>query len=377
MNIPHPAKADAPVQQLWVHKTDLTQTRLHTLARSRLISGQIRLTINAFALTANNITYAAFGEAMNYWGFYPSGDATWGIVPVWGFATVLQSECEGVEVGAIFYGYYPMANELVLTPSKLKTTGFIDSAPHRESLHAVYNQYHRTSLDAFHSSAQSNTEHSDALEALLRPLFLTSWLIDDFFATESFFGANVAILSSASSKTAYGTAYCLKQRPGLEVIGLTSAANLDFCNRLGCYDRVLSYAQLSSIQTDARCVYIDFAGNAALRMAVHERFSNLAYSSSIGGTHVTQLGSGKGLAGPKVVLFFAPAQSAKRISEWGATLFGQRIVSAWHGFIEAVSSAQPPWLVPQFHRGAPALIKAYQTVLAGHDNPRHGHILSF
>jgi Protein of unknown function (DUF2855) len=224
---------------------------------------------------------------------------------------------------------------------------------------------------------QPSSPHSDALEALLRPLFLTSWLIDDFFASDSFFGANVAILSSASSKTAYGTAFCLKQREGVEVIGLTSAANRAFCEQLGCYDRVLTYDELTSIDAQSRCVYIDFAGNAALRLTIHTRFANLAYSCSIGGTHVSELGSGKGLPGPRAILFFAPAQSAKRVTEWGAAQFGETIVGAWHRFIRAIDTAQPAWLVPQFHVGAPALERAYQAVLVGKGDARHGHILSY
>ena len=41
--------------------------------------------IDAFALTANNVTYAAFGgPPMNYWHFFPADDPAYGRVPVWG-----------------------------------------------------------------------------------------------------------------------------------------------------------------------------------------------------------------------------------------------------------------------------------------------------
>jgi hypothetical protein len=371
MNIPHPSN---PISQFWVKKAALAQSKMVAVEPAPLLAGQVRLKVDSFALTANNMTYAAFGDAMSYWHFYPTGDDQWGIVPVWGFATVVESGCDGIEFGERFYGYYPMASEVLLTPAKLKATGFIDAAAHRATLHAVYNQYHRTAVDPFHNAA--NTALSDALEALLRPLFLTSWLIDDFLGSESFFGASTAILSSASSKTAYGTAYCLKQRPGIEVIGLTSAANIAFCERLGCYDRVIAYEDLAAIAPDAPCVYIDFAGNAALRMAIHSRFSQLRYSCSVGGTHITELGSGKGLPGPRAVLFFAPAQSAKRVSEWGASEFGQRIVSAWNGFTQHVANAQPAWLEVQFHHGSIAAEAAYQAILSGKNDPAQGHLLS-
>jgi Protein of unknown function (DUF2855) len=371
MTIPH--DSDATMQQFWVSKKNLERTQIIALPRPALVDGQLRLKVDSFALTANNITYAAFGNAMHYWDFYPTHEAAWGIIPVWGFATVIDSRCEGIAAGERFYGYYPMANEAVLTPTKVRPTGFVDGAPHRAALHGVYNQYHQTKLDPFHS--QANTPQSDAVEALLRPLFLTSWLIDDFLASESFFGANIAILSSASSKTAYGTAYCLKQRKGIEIIGLTSQVHVAFCESLGCYDRVIAYENLADIAAQSACVYIDFAGNAALRMAIHTRFTQLAYSCSIGGTHVRELGSGKDLPGPRAVLFFAPAQSAKRVADWGAAEFGQRIVKAWHGFTHRAVHSQPAWLIPQLHHGSIALASIYAGVVTGQAQARHGYVL--
>ena len=61
-----------------------------------LSDGAVRLRIDTFALTSNNITYAAFGDAMNYWGFFPTGDAATGCIPVWGFANVVVSRCAGI-----------------------------------------------------------------------------------------------------------------------------------------------------------------------------------------------------------------------------------------------------------------------------------------
>ena len=66
--------------------------------------GEVLLAIDTFALTANNITYAAFGDAMQYWNFFPAADPAWGRVPVWGFADVIASACEGVAPGERIYG---------------------------------------------------------------------------------------------------------------------------------------------------------------------------------------------------------------------------------------------------------------------------------
>lgn len=365
---------------LLIRKDQLTTTELRHSPQLPLNPGEIRMRIDSFALTSNNITYAAFGDAMNYWSFFPvtAADARlWGRIPVWGFGTVVASEHSDVALGERFYGYYPMSSHVVLQPARTSSAGFSDGAAHRASLHPVYNQYVRCSADPFYTAESEDTQ------ALLRPLFTTSWLIDDFLADNQFFGAAepggppaTLILSSASSKTAFGTAFQLAQRDGVEAVGLTSAGNVAFCESLGCYHRVLAYEQLDQINADAACVYIDFAGNAELRRAIHTRFTQLRYSSSIGGTHVDQLGGAKTLPGPKPTLFFAPAQIKKRSGEWGAQGLGQRLLQAWQSFTARVNDPQNPWLVVHHHRGADAVALTYQMVLGGRGDPREGHILT-
>jgi len=373
--------------QFQVRKDQLATTRVVELADEPLADGQVRVEVEQFAYTSNNITYAAFGEAMNYWRFFPvaagadaDADASaWGVIPVWGFGTVVQSRHPGVAVGERLYGYWPMASHAVLQPTRLSPHGFADGAPHRAALHAVYNQYLRCSADPFYSAG------TEAQQALLRPLFLTAWLIDDFLADNGFFGAaagaqgaprGLMLLSSASSKTAYATAAQLARRPEVEVVGLTSPANVEFCRSLGVYSRVLTYDQLDVLPADAPCVYIDFAGNATLRKAVHTRFARLAYSCSIGGTHVDQLAGGRDLPGPRPVLFFAPAQVKKRSADWGASEFNQRLVAAWHGFRAQVDEASTPWLVVQRHAGPAAVQSVHALVLGGQGDARVGHILT-
>ena len=355
---------------LLVRQDRLAESRLAATDSLPLADGQVRVRIDRFALTSNNITYAAFGDAMNYWRFFPAAESGWGIVPVWGFGTVVQSLHPGVAVGEHLYGYWPMASEAVLQPARLSMTGFSDAAPHRAQLHAVYNHYLRCSADPFY------TPDTQDVQALLRPLFVTSWLIDDFLADNDFFGATTMLLSSASSKTAYGTAFQLAQRPDIEVVGLTSAANRAFCESLGCYTRVLAYDELEQIPGDIPCVYIDFAGNAPLRLRIHTRFPQLKYSCSIGGTHVGQLGGAKDLPGPRATLFFAPAQIKKRQGDWGPAEFGGRLVQAWHVFREKVSRSDAPWLRVEQHRGPAAVLSAYAHVLGGRGDPRVGHLLS-
>ena len=357
-----------------VRKDRLGDTRWLSTQNLPLVQGQVRLCIESFALTANNITYAAFGETMNYWQFFPTGEAGWGCIPVWGFATVTQSLCEGIAVGEKFYGYYPMASQQVLQPQRVTPAGFVDGAAHRLGLPAVYNQYLRCSQDPFYAAT------TEDVQSLLRPLFITSFLIDDFLADNHFFGAQegTLLLSSASSKTAYGTAFQLAQRAGIKRVGLTSPGNVAFCKSLGLYSRVLTYDQLDQLPADSACVYIDFAGNAELRQRIHKRFSQLKYDCSIGGTHVDQLaakGSTRELPGPRPTLFFAPAQIKKRSAEWGAQAFNQQLVHAWQAFIRKAGQPPAPWLIVQRHSGQASLKAAYEKILSGGGDPRIGHVL--
>ena len=360
-----------------VHRSDLRSIHWtpDDTASAPLAAGQARLRIASFALTSNNITYAAFGDAMKYWEFFPSAVLQHGRIPVWGFADVVASALDGVAVGERFYGYFPMSQHVLLQPVRVTAAGFSDGAAHRRELHPVYNHYSRCSTDPGYRPDQ------EAQIAILRPLFTTSFLIDDFLADNGFFGARSVVLSSASSKTAYGTAFCLSQRhdsiTAVKVIGLTSPANLAFTRGLGCYDEVLAYDALTSLPADVPTVYVDLSGSAAVRRSVHAHFQDaLAYSCAVGGTHWDALGSGQGLPGPKPTLFFAPAQIKKRNVDWGAAELQRRIGTAWAAFMARVSDPQSPWLTVQHGQGPAAVEAVYRSLLDGRSDPQQGHMLS-
>ena len=355
---------------LLVRQDALATTTLRSTEPAPLADGQVRVRVDRFALTANNITYAAMGEMLEYWRFFPSGEPGWGIVPVWGFGMVTESLHADVAVGERLYGYWPMASEAVLSPHKTSATGFADGAAHRAGLHAVYNHYLRTNTDPFYQP------FNEDIQALLRPLFITSWLIDDFLADQQFFGASTVLLSSASSKTAYGTAFELAKRPGIQVVGLTSATNRAFCESLGCYHRVLAYEELEQLPAQPASVYVDFAGSVALRERIHRHLTGLAYSCAVGASHVQDLGGAGNLPGPRPTMFFAPAQVKKRNADWGAQGLNDRLVQAWQQFSTAVQAPPQPWLVVQHHQGSAATQAVYQQVLGGQGSPRIGHMAS-
>jgi len=361
-------------QTFLVQRDALMHTRLEAIDLDAAPApGTARLRIDCFAFTANNITYAVFGESMHYWRFFPA-DAPWGCIPVWGFATVEASAVDGLAVGERVYGYWPMASHATVQPVALSAHGFTDGSAHRAELPPVYNRYQRVATRA--DVAQ------DGAYAVLRPLFATAWLIDDFFAQAQDFGARHLLLSSASSKTALATAFCLKQRRGApRVVGLTSASRLDFVRGLGVYDEVLAYDAIARIGADEAVAYIDFAGDAPLRRAVHERFAaTLAFSSSIGGTHHDALGGTSGLPGPKPQLFFAPSQMQKRSAPPPQGLGRDGLIAGidatWAAFIARATQPGAAWIEIESRRGSDAVREAYLQTLHGQGDPRRGLMLA-
>lgn len=123
----------------------------------RRLPGQTRIAVDRFALTSNDTTYAASGDAMNYWRFFPvahddgSAAAAWGRIPVCGFGTVNESRQGDLSVGERIYGYFPMSTHVDLAPSRVSLSSFIDAAPHRTELHMIYNQPIRCHADRFYT----------------------------------------------------------------------------------------------------------------------------------------------------------------------------------------------------------------------------------
>jgi hypothetical protein len=186
-----------------IARDDLHLCRFDDAPPHQLADGQALLRVERFGLTSNNITYATFGEGMSYWDFFPAPEG-WGRMPVSGFAEVLDSRVEALMTGTRVYGYLPPSSELVVAPARIGAQGFVDASPHRAKLPAAYNAYARVDADPIYDA------DSEPEQMLLRPLFFTSYLIDDFLDEASLFGARTAILSSASSKTASRSPSCCR-----------------------------------------------------------------------------------------------------------------------------------------------------------------------
>lgn len=353
-----------------VDRDDYRTTRVVEFAPGSLDEGEVRLRVDAFGFTANNITYAAAGDMIGYWTFFPApdqgDDVNWGRVPVWGFADVVESRCDGVHDGERLFGYLPMSTELVILPMKVSTGSLTDGAAHRAALPPVYNNYERC------SSASGYRSDLEAEQMLYRPLFFTSFLIDDFLADNDFFGASTVVLASASSKTAFGTAHLLGGRDGLTVVGLTSPGNVAFVEGLGCYDQVVTYDNIASLPSGP-VAFVDMSGNSAVVRAVHEHFGDdLAHSAMVGITHwEDRVGSVDPMPGPAQTMFFAPSQIEKRRQEWGPGVVEARLGEAWGPFLEQVSG----WIEIEHGTGADAIGAVYVEMLENRTRPDTAHVL--
>ncbi len=290
-----------------------------------LAPGEVLIAIDRFALTANNVTYAVVGDMYSYWNFFPAAEG-WGRVPVWGFGDVLRSRHDAVPKGERVFGYFPMSSWLVIRPGAVTPAAVIDASPHRTALPPFYNQYNRVTADPLYQAATEDRQ------MLFRPLFLTAFLIDDFLAEGDLFGARAVLLTSASSKTAMGLASLLsgnRRVPG-GVIGLTSARNAAFVERLGCYDRVVTYENVGSLPADTPVAIVDMAGNADLLTTLHRHFgANVKQSTLVGVTHHDRMGFPQDLPGAPPTFFFAPDRAQKRAQDWGGSVLQQRMTEAW------------------------------------------------
>ncbi len=353
---------------LEVDRQQLSRVRTVEPGSAALQQGQVRLRIDRFALTSNNITYAVFGDMMNYWDFFPANpaadDVVWGRVPVWGFADVVESAVSDLVEGTRVYGYLPMSDELIIEPGRFDERGFSDLAAHRAPMAATYNRYvfcdRDPGYDADHESHQM----------VLWPLFFTSFMIDDVLDDSGLLAGSV-VLSSASSKTAIGAAYLLSRREGVHVVGLTSAANAEFVRELGCYHQVVTYDSFGELP-GGPAAYVDIAGDSAVTRSVHEHFQDqLMYSMIVGGTHWDGPAAEPGnLPGPTPQFFFAPTQIAKRNKEWGRDGLEQRTIGAWTAYRGWVDG----WLHFEAASGADAVQSTYLELLGGRVDPRVGHV---
>lgn len=358
--------------RLLMNRSDFSDMRLEPLdARPRAEEGEAVFELSRFALTFNNVTYATFGDALRYWDFFPPGNSAEGrgLLPVWGYADVVESKVDGIETGQRFYGYWPTATHVKLQPGKIGNRSFRDDAAHRADLPEIYNWYQRTDDDPFHDAK------TEPLHAIFRPLFVTAFCLADFLAENDFFGAERVVVSSASSKTGYAAAFCIRQHSDIEMIGLTSGGNRDFVEKLGLYDKVLSYDDMRRLDAGTRTLYIDIAGNSELQADLHEHLGKrLVYDCSVGSAQsLAPPSPRRDLPGPRPEFFFAPNWIAKRHKDWGVSEFTRRSGEASAAFFGYVTDNALVELSEQ--SGLAAARDVLVEMIECRTDPAKGHVI--
>jgi hypothetical protein len=352
------------MRELHISKQDIRNTRLVDVVPPPLADGAARLKLDLFALTSNNITYAAMGEGMlGYWDFFPAPEG-FGKVPVWGFASVLQSNAPGVEQGARYYGYYPIAETLDVIP-KVTPAGFTDTAAHRAAKAPIYNHYANVATDPAYDAA------FEPEQTLFRPLYATGWWAADCVSQAQ---TCTVILSSASSKTALATAHQLRRLGGTEIIGLTSHGNENYVRESALYHRTVLYNDAASLDVQAPATYVDFLGRAEVTATVHRTLgAKLTRSIIIGVTDWAAAGGppSEPLRGPKPEFFFVPTYAAERLKT--EPNLAAAMVRDLRGFYEASRAL----VTAQRLTGADAIQAAWARLAAGDVPPRDGLVLSF
>ena len=354
------------IQQFEVDKKKLTTFNVNTVDAAAIADGEIRVAIDCFALTANNITYGVVGERIGYWQFFPRPEP-WGIIPVWGFADVIESRHTDIAVGERLYGYWPMGTHLTMKPGKVAPERLTDAAEHRAELPPVYNSYARCSHEPHYEPAMDNAR------MLLFPLYATSYCLYDYLLDNAYFGAEQVIIPSASSKTAIGLAYALADDGDAKPsIGITSTGNFEKTVALGLYDQVLTYEQIADVD-NRPSVIVDMSGNGSVLASLHQHLAdNMRFTSNVGLTHYDDNKMTEGFIKERSQMFFAPGHIQKRAKDWGPGVFDKKSFAFWHSAAKRSSD----WLGYEHINGIAAFGDAYKDMLAGNIRPEVGLILS-
>lgn len=357
-----------------VKKDTLPQHRIVEREEPPLGDGEIRLKIDQFAFTANNLTYGVAGYSLGYWQFFPAADnadQAWGIIPVWAFADVVESDNEAVPVGDRLYGYFPPATYLTMHPQDVTEQTLVDGTAHRQSLPPLYNRYRRILADPTYD------KRSDTARILLAPLHITSFCLWDCLKDNNWYGAQQIIIVSASSKTSLGLAYGLSSDDASPpVIGLTSERNVDFVTGTGLYQDVISYASISEVLAARPSVVVDMAGNAAVSISLQERLGeSLSYYIRVGITHWDAQGSKQAFseaAEPaKQENFFAPNYILQRFKDWGPAEFDKRSSA----FLAEAAKATFGWMTVDTREGLEGLAEIYPSFCDGSLSPAAGQVI--
>lgn len=351
------------MQEFQIRKDNFMENRLveiETAGNEAIGAGEVLLRVDRFAVTANNITYAVAGDTLGYWQFFPpTAEAAegWGMMPVWGFADVVESNVDSVPVGDRLFGYFPPATHLKILPVNVSEARVVDGAAHRSKLPAPYNSYSRVNAEPGYDSSMDNER------MLLWPLYITSFCIWDALQDNDWYGAQQVVIVSASSKTSIGLAYALHaDATAPPVTAITSARNLELVQSLGLYDRSVTYESLTDIDSGVPTAIVDMSGNGEVLGRLHTHLGdNMTRCINVGLTHWDEGQKGDGIISERSDFFFAPSHIQKRSKDWGPQGFAQKTSA----FMQETTAKSRDWLKLKRIDGLQGLAEVYEQVCEG------------
>lgn len=345
----------------------------------------------------------------SYFDFYPvpktseTSSKTHGLIPVWGFGTVVASTHPQIQKGRRVYGYLGMSRYVVLhiEPKISKHSANItldgmpvDRRPYKQltfcdtdDLYSVDREDELLLCKYYTPTPSTPSTVADSLTADLwldLPLYWTSYWMEDRLNEMKYRGANTVLISSASSKTAFILAYrILKRRTAskgslnVKIIGLTSSSNVAFTKRLGFYDEVYTYKQMEQTKSvvDGEYLYVDVSGNKSLNADISSIISPFL-TITLGMTSVEEGDAGK-ITGHKGnsedhESFFMPEWLAVRLKELTGRGVKQLQRTAWAELMEDCSS----WVKMEHSTGDQTVLKSYEKTLKGKVGPDVGQMFS-
>lgn len=350
------------MQEFQVLKHDIEEGRVFETATAvgdrGLSGGTVRAKIDRFAFTANNVTYAIAGDVLGYWQFFPPTDADgWGMMPIWGFAEIIESNNSDLPVGERLFGFFPPATHLDMAPKEISAARFVDAAKHRSELPQGYNTYYRVAAEPGYDPA------NDSERMLIWPLHITSFCLWDALQDNDWYGAAQIVIVSASSKTSIGLAYALDDdATAPPVIGITSARNLGFVKGLDLYQQCVDYKALADIDAKVPTVIVDMAGNGDVMGKLHSQLGgNMARCINVGLTHWDEREAGDDIITERSEFFFAPSHIQRRMQEWGPDGFAEKTST----FMQRTALKSRDWLKIKTVDGLRGLADIYPDVCNG------------
>jgi hypothetical protein len=348
-----------------VRRDNLAASEVRVPVLADLQPGEVRLALEKFGVTANNVTYAKFGDGVNapFWNAFP-GPPEFGRVPLWSFVRVTESRNADIPVGGRYFGYVPMASQHIVH-AEATPRGFKDTSPQRGFLHPWYVTFQRV----------DEPDGLDDYRALMRPVFPASFNLAGLVEAQIALGAKSLIITSASCKTAIGMVDELLERGiSIATVAATSAGNKAFVESLGIYDEVLTYDAIGSATVTSPAVFIDFTGAAQVRRAVYQHFApSLSCGVLIGLTHPDPEDKAPpGLPDPQPEFFFTPAVEDQAIVNEGADAYFSRYHASETRFLRRMAS----WLTIRHGQGPSDLAEAFRSQVTGDQPPNEGRVLT-